>query len=265
MQADLKAIQATGGFGASVMTAVTAQNTLGVTDIEELPPSIVTAQFDAVFADISVAACKSGMLANKAIIRAVADSLRRYKPRFYVLDPVMVSSSGHVLLQESAIEALKRELFPLATVVTPNVPEAERLTGRTIRSARDAEEAGRALLDYGPGAVLVKGGHLEQDRATDILVTWNKTQSFPGDYIEGRRTHGAGCAYASAIATLLGRGKPLAEAIRIAKSYVTEAIREGPAIGGGGQPLDHLFYMRHTDPAVWQERLSLKESRNESL
>ena len=184
IQADLRSISANGGFGGSVVTAVTAQNTQAVTMAEELPTALIEAQFDAVFSDIPVAAVKTGMLASSSVIETVATALRRYRPPFFVLDPVMVSKSGYRLLEDEAKGALREKLFPLATVITPNVHEAEALTRREVRSRGDAEDAGRQLLEDGPGAVLIKGGHLLTDRATDVLVTPDGVEVFPGEWID---------------------------------------------------------------------------------
>ena len=263
IQADLRSISANGGFGGSVVTAVTAQNTQAVTMAEELSTALIEAQFDAVFSDLPVAAVKTGMLASSPVIETVAASLRKYRSPFFVLDPVMVSKSGYRLLEDEAKGALREELFPLATVITPNVHEAEALTQRDVRSREDAEDAGRQLLQDGPGAVLIKGGHLLTDRATDILVTPDGVEVFPGEWIDTKHTHGTGCTYSAAIATHLARGRSLSEAVGVSKAYVTEAIRNGIAIGQGAGPTDHFFYMRHDDSSAWARDLRLKESAEE--
>ena len=263
IQADLRAISANGGFGGSVVTAVTAQNTQAVTMAQELPLPLIEAQFDAVFDDISVAAVKTGMLASVPVIETVAAALRKRRPPLFVLDPVMVSKSGYSLLQEDAKDTLRRELFPLATVITPNVHEAEALTQREVRSLEDAEQAGRQLLRDGPGAVLVKGGHLLSERATDVLVTRQGVETFPGEWIDTKNTHGTGCTYSAAIATHLARGRSLSEAVSVSKAYVTEAIRNGLPIGGGSGPTDHFFYLRHGDAESWTRELRLGESGGE--
>ena len=263
IQADLRSISANGGFGASVVTAVTAQNTHSVTMAEELSPELISAQFDAVLGDLPVAAAKSGMLASNAVIEAVAAGLQRHPVPYFVLDPVMVSKSGSRLLNEDATDALRQRLFPLATVVTPNLHEAEVLGQRAVRSVKDAEEVGRLLLDYGPSAVLVKGGHLLAERATDVLVTSDGSQVIPGEWIDTTHTHGTGCTYSAAIATHLARGRPLLEAVKLAKGYVTEAIRSGFALGAGTGPTDHFFYLRRDDSERWTDRLSVRESRDE--
>ena len=264
IQADLRSISANGGFGGSVVTAVTAQNTAAVTMAEELSIPLIEAQFDAVFSDLPVAAVKTGMLAGSGVIGTVASALRKYRPPFFVLDPVMVSKSGYRLLEDEARGALREELFPLATVITPNVQEAEALTGREVRSLDDAEAAGRELLRDGPGAVLVKGGHLLTERATDVLVTSEGAQVFPGEWVDTNHTHGTGCTYSAAIATHLARGRSLGDAVGLSKAYVTEAIRNGIAIGQGAGPTDHFFYLRHGDTSAWARDLRLRESGGES-
>lgn len=255
IQADLKTISACGGYGASVITAVTAQNTCAVTAVVELAPDMVRAQIDAVFADLSVEAVKSGMLSSRRIVETVAAALREYRPRHYVLDPVMISKTGFALLSPDAVEALRRELVPLCTLVTPNAHEAEALTGLPVTTPDEAERAGRRLLAAGAVAVLVKGGHLRERPATDVLVTPEGSRVFPGEFVDARHTHGTGCTYSAAIATQLARGRSLVEAIRIAKEYVTEAIRGGLALGRGVGPTDHFFFLRGGDRDRWLERL----------
>jgi hydroxymethylpyrimidine/phosphomethylpyrimidine kinase len=244
IQADLKAISANGGYGASVITAVTAQNTRGVTAAAELDLDLIRAQADAVLGDLQVGAVKSGMLASAAVIETVAKVLRDHRPPHYVLDPVMVSKTGFALLRPEAVGALRESLLPLATLLTPNVHEARALTGLPVRTPAEAEAAGRRLLAAGAGAVLVKGGHLEERPATDVLVTATGVRVFPGEYLDARHTHGTGCTYSAAIATQLAHGWPLEEAIARAKAYVTEAIRAGLPVGHGTGPTDHFFFLR---------------------
>src|SRR5262245_8686434 len=244
IQADLKAISANGGYGASVITAVTAQNTRGVTAAAELDLDLIRAQADAVFGDLRVGAVKSGMLASTAVIETVGKILRDHRPPYYVLDPVMISKTGFALLRSEAVAALEETLLPLATLVTPNVHEAEALTGRPVRTLADAEAAGRRLLAGGAQAVLVKGGHLEERPATDLLVTREGVRAFAGEHILARHTHGTGCTYSAAIATQLALGRPLEDAIARAKAYITEAIRAGLPVGQGIGPTDHFFYLR---------------------
>ena len=263
IQADLRSISANGGFGASIITTITAQNTVAVTMSQEMAPAMIEAQFDAVFSDIRVAAVKTGMLASQQVIESVAAALRKYRPVFYVLDPVMVSKSGYRLVEEGAMTALRRELFPMATVITPNVQEAEALSGSEVRSLKDAESVGRRLLDYGPAAVLVKGGHLINERATDVLVPDDGSETFPGEWIDTRHTHGTGCTYSAAIATHLARRRSLSEAVRLSKADVKKAIRSGIPIGEGVGPTDHFFYLRRDHGSVWTEHLGLDRSGDE--
>jgi hydroxymethylpyrimidine/phosphomethylpyrimidine kinase len=256
IQADLKAISANGGYGATVITAITAQNTRAVTQAQEIDPALIRAQADAVFDDLSVAAVKTGMLASAAVIETVAKALRDYGPPPYVLDPVMVSKTGFALLQPEAVAALRQALLPLATLVTPNVHEAGALTGLRVRTPAEAEAAGRRLVEAGAAAVLVKGGHLESAPATDVLVTRAGVRIFPGEHVDARHTHGTGCTYSAAIATQLAHGRPLEEAIARAKAYVTEAIRGGLPVGRGVGPTDHFFYLRRPGACqAWLDRL----------
>lgn len=244
IQADLKAISANGGYGASVITAITAQNTRGVTAAAEVDLDLIRAQADAIFGDLRVAAVKTGMLASAGVIETVAKALRDHQPPHYVLDPVMISKTGFPLLRPEAISALSELLLPLATLVTPNVHEAQALTGLEVRTPAQAEAAGRKLVAAGARAVLVKGGHLEEQRATDILVTRAGVRVFPGEHLDAVHTHGTGCTYSAAIATHLAHGRSLEDAIARAKAYVTEAIRGGLPVGQGIGPTDHFFYLR---------------------
>ena len=257
IQADLKAISANGGYGASVITAITAQNTRGVTAATELDLDLIRAQADAVFGDLRVSAVKTGMLASAAVIETVAKALRDHRPPHFVLDPVMVSKTGFPLLRPDAVGALRDTLLPMATLLTPNVHEARALTGLPVRTPAEAEAAGRQLLAAGAGAVLVKGGHLEESPATDVLVTAQGVRVFPGEHLDARHTHGTGCTYSAAIATQLAHGRPLEDAIGRAKAYVTEAIRAGLPIGGGIGPTDHFFYLRRPGQCEpWAARLA---------
>jgi hydroxymethylpyrimidine/phosphomethylpyrimidine kinase len=257
IQADLKAVAANGGYGACVITAVTAQSTRGVTAAAELDLDLIRAQADAVFGDLKVAAVKTGMLASAAVIETVAKILRDWRPPHYVLDPVMVSKTGFALLRPEAVAALGEALLPLATLVTPNVHEAQVLTGTRIRTLAEAEEAGRRLVAAGAPAVLVKGGHLEERPGTDVLVTPTGVRIFSGEHVDARHTHGTGCTYSAAIATQLAHGRSLEDAIVQAKAYVTEAIRAGLPVGQGIGPTDHFFYLRRPGECEgWLERLA---------
>ena len=244
IQADLKAMEANGVFAASVITAVTAQNTQAVTAAFDLPLDVIEAQLDAVADDFSFGAVKTGMLSSAAIIGLVARKVREHGFAPLVVDPVMISKSGFALLQPDAVEALKADLLPLATVVTPNVHEAERLADVEIRTRADAEAAARAIHALSGGAVLVKGGHLDgEPDAVDVLFDGAGVHAYRSERIATRHTHGTGCTYASAIAAWLARGESLPEAVRRAKAYVTEAIRHGLAIGHGHGPTGHFYFL----------------------
>src|SRR3954466_3713142 len=239
VQADLKTFSALGVFGMSAITAITAQNTLGVTAVFELPPEIVAAQIDAVVTDIGVDAAKTGMIANSEIIRVVAAKVREHGIKTLVVDPVMIATSGDRLLHEDAVEALRTELLPLATVVTPNLPEAGVLIGREVSSLADMREAARATVGLGVRSVIVKGGHLDGD-AIDIFFDGEQFLELPAPRIETTSTHGTGCSLASGIAALLARGEPLDQAISGAKAYVTAAIEKAYPIGHGHGPIHHF-------------------------
>ncbi|MBI2166325.1 MAG: bifunctional hydroxymethylpyrimidine kinase/phosphomethylpyrimidine kinase [Chloroflexi bacterium] len=240
IQADLKTFSALGVYGASVITAVTAQNTLSVTAIHELPPEIVAAQIDAVVTDIGADAVKTGMLSSSLIIQIVAQKIREHRLPNLVVDPVMVAKSGDRLLKEEAVQALKIMLLPLATVVTPNVPEAQVLTGRPIQSPKDAREAARAILALGPRSVVLKGGHLPGD-ATDLFYDGHQFHELSAPRVNTTSTHGTGCTFASAIAAGLAKGLPLDQALAQAKEYVTEALRLAFPLGQGHGPVHHFY------------------------
>jgi hydroxymethylpyrimidine/phosphomethylpyrimidine kinase len=240
IQADLKTFAAFRVFGMSVLTAVTAQNSLGVQGVFDLPPQFVARQIDSVLGDFGADAVKTGMLSTAPIVEAVAERLRHWRAGPVVVDPVMIAKSGDPLLQPEARAALVRALLPLATVVTPNLPEAAALADRPVDSEIDMEEAARRILTLGPQAVLVKGGHLKES-ATDILWDGRTLTRFPAPHLDTPHTHGTGCTYASAIAANLARGRDLVEAIRDAKAYVTAAIRAGFAPGRGVGVLRHFI------------------------
>jgi hydroxymethylpyrimidine/phosphomethylpyrimidine kinase len=239
IQADLKTFSALGVFGMSALTAITAQNTLGVTAVFELPPDIVAAQIDAVVTDIGVDAAKTGMIANSEIIKVVAAKVREHGVSTLVVDPVMVATSGDRLLREEAVAALRTELLPLATVVTPNLPEAGVLIGREISSPAEMHDAARAIVGLGARSVVVKGGHLDGD-AVDVFYDGQRFLELPARRIETTSTHGTGCTLASAIAALLAKGEPLEQAITQAKVYVTAAIERAYPIGHGHGPVHHF-------------------------
>jgi phosphomethylpyrimidine kinase len=246
IQADLKAMEANGVFGASALAAVTAQNTEEVSRAHDLPPSLVAAQIDAVVGDMDVQAAKTGMLSAPPIIETVADRVATHDLRPFVVDPVMISKTGFKLLQDEAIDTLVNDLLPLATLVTPNVHEAEHLTDVEIDTPDDLRAAGAALLEHGPDAVLVKGGApVRGRRCGDVLVDGETGRRFQAPRIDTEHTHGTGCTYASAIAAHLAKGHDLGAAVDRAKRYVTGAIRHALPLGHGRGPTNHFF---HLDP-----------------
>jgi hydroxymethylpyrimidine/phosphomethylpyrimidine kinase len=238
IQADLKTFQALGVYGASTLTAVTAQNTLGVTAVHDIPVDVITAQIDAVADDIGVDAAKTGMLSSAAIIAAVADRVRHWRLEQLVVDPVMVAKSGDRLLRDDAVKALVRELLPLAMVLTPNLPEAEVLVGRPLSKDDDIREAAKELVDLGPRAVVMKGGH-RSGNATDILYDGRGFTIFDCERFETPNTHGTGCTFSAAIAAGLAQGLSVLEAVGDAKRYVSEAIRCAGPLGAGHGPVAH--------------------------
>ncbi len=240
IQADLKTFSALGVFGTSALTAITAQNTRAVTAVFELPAAIVAAQIDAVVVDIGADAVKTGMIASSELIRVVAAKLREHGLRTLVVDPVMVAKSGDRLLREEAVEALRRELIPLATVVTPNLPEAEVLVGRPVETLDDMRAAAADIVELGARSVVVKGGHLASD-PIDLFYDGERAFELPARRIETTSTHGTGCTFASAIAALLARGENLEAAVRGAKDYVTTAIERAYPVGHGHGPVHHFY------------------------
>ena len=240
IQADLRTFAALGVYGTSVLTAISAQNTLEVTEVLEVPVSTVRSQIEAVLSDIGADAVKTGLLASPAIIEAVAEKLREYGLANLVVDPVVVAEGGDRLLQEDAVDALRTLLIPLAKVVTPNIPEAEVLTGREIRSIDDARDAARAMVSMGAGAAVVTGGHLEGP-ATDILFDGEETRAVTSPRVTTTSDRGTGCTFASAITAGLAKGLSVREAVAEAKTYVTSSIRHAYPIGHGRGPLNHFF------------------------
>lgn len=238
IQADIKTMIMNGVYAMSVITALTAQNTTGVFGIQESPVEFVDQQIDCVFQDIFPDAVKIGMLSSPEIMHHVAAGLQKYEARHIVLDPVMVSTSGHRLMQKEAEETLQKELFPLAEVITPNIPEAEVLTGLKITDADSMELAARAISNEFHISVLLKGGHRVED-ANDLLYTDGKTQWLKGERIDNPNTHGTGCTLSSAIASNLAKGYDLTDSVIRAKSYLTDALRADLNLGKGSGPLDH--------------------------
>ena len=240
IQADLKTFACHGVYGTSVLTAVTAQNTREVTLVHEVPPEVVTAQIDAVLVDIGADAVKTGMLSSSPIIEAVVEALERHGVTRLVVDPVMVAKSGDRLLRMEAVKSLRALLLPLATVVTPNVPEAEVLAEMTIENGDDARRAAVRIYEQGAGAVVVKGGHL-LGPAVDRLYDGHNFKEFSAPRVDTKNTHGTGCTFASAIAAGLAKGMILEEAVKGAKDFVTEAMRQSYSVGHGHGPLNHFF------------------------
>jgi hydroxymethylpyrimidine/phosphomethylpyrimidine kinase len=241
IQADLKTFAAHGVYGTSAVTAVTAQNTRGVRSWLALPPALVREQIEAVMDDIGADAVKIGMLANAAIVQTVAATVRALKLENVVLDPVMVAKGGDRLLEVSAVDAIRESLIPVAHVVTPNAPEAEVLTGMSLRSEADIREAGRRILAMGPRVVLLKGGHIAGDESVDVAFTPAETFELRGPRIHTTSTHGTGCTLSSAIAANLALGMAEREALQRAREYVEGAIRHAPGLGGGHGPLNHFW------------------------
>lgn len=245
IQADLKTFSAVGCFGMSVITALTAQNTKGVTGIHAVPPSFAEEQMEAVFTDIGADAVKIGMLYSAELIEVVARQLKKHGADKIVLDPVMVAQSGDKLLQDDAIDAIKVHLMPLAQVVTPNLPEAAVLLGRELSKLEDLQQAVRDLARYGSRSVLLKGGHSDDDRSTDFLYLTpeDRLVVLESDRIETHNNHGTGCTLSSAIASYLAKGFTTEDAVRKAKLYITEAIRAGAGykLGNGHGPVHHFF------------------------
>lgn len=245
IQADIKAISATGSFACSAITAITSQNTLGVSAIFPVPLQHVEQQLDAVFSDLHVVAVKVGMLADAEIIRVVTAKILQYQPRFLVVDPVMVATSGDLLLEQAAISTLKQSLLPLADLITPNLPEGAALTGRPIPNNEDDMTHMIAdLRQLGAGAILLKGGHLEQDaQSTDLLITPDRVERLSSKRIATRNTHGTGCTLSSAIASYLAQGNVLHKAVHLGKQYISQAIAHADEldIGQGHGPVHHFF------------------------
>lgn len=244
IQADLKTFSALGVYGTSAITAITAQNTQGVSGVSSVAPEMVCAQIDAIFSDIEVDAVKIGMLHSPEIIRAVSRMLGKYQPRFTILDPVMIATSGDKLIQDDCVNLILTELFPKATLVTPNLDEAEFLTGMKITDTKTLELAGKKLLAYGCKAILMKGGHLPSDEMTDLLIYADGTTLlFSEKKIDSKNTHGTGCTFSSAIAAHLAKGYSLETAVSESKKFITEAIRSGADFqtGKGHGPLNHFF------------------------
>ena len=242
VQADLKTFAALGVYGASALTAITAQNTVAVTAVHELPIDLIAAQIEAVVSDIGVDAVKTGMLSSSEIVEVVARELDRLGIKNLVVDPVMVAKSGDPLLRQEAVDSVRTLLVPLACIVTPNVPEAETLTGMKVETDEDMREAARRIIGMGARAVVVKGGHREGP-ATDLFYDGTEFVEFTSDRFDTVNTHGTGCTFASATAAGLAQGKSVVEAVAQAKEYVTEAIRNSYPLGQGHGPVHHFWQL----------------------
>ena len=243
IQADMKTMSAHGVYAMTAITALTAQNTTGVTGIFEVTPEFLSDQLDAVFTDIFPDAVKIGMMSSAALIRVIARKLTTYQARHIVVDPVMVATSGSKLIQDEAIDTLKNELLPIAEVVTPNIPEAEILSGMEIRCPQDMEQAARAISETYHCAVLLKGGHDLND-ANDLLYKDGTSTWFHGRRIDNPNTHGTGCTLSSAIASNLACGMELEDAVRSAKAYISGALAAMLNLGKGRGPMNHLFDLK---------------------
>jgi hydroxymethylpyrimidine/phosphomethylpyrimidine kinase len=247
IQADLKTFTALGVYGASVITALTAQNTLGVTGVFGIPPAFIAQQLDAVASDLNIRSVKTGMLGDTATVEAVADGIKRYRFKSVVVDPVMVATSGDVLLAPDAIDAVRSRLIPLATLITPNLHEAAKLLNTGLaRDVSQMEEQGRRLLDFGPGAVLIKGGHATGSQAIDVLVTQTGQTHISAPRVETHNTHGTGCTLSAAIVAYMALGQNLDDSVRQAKTFLTQALLAARTqiLGSGAGPVDHLGAFR---------------------
>jgi hydroxymethylpyrimidine/phosphomethylpyrimidine kinase len=252
IQADLKTFSALGVYGTSALAAITAQNTVGVRAIFELPPDLVAAQIDAVIEDVGADAVKTGMLGSTPLIEVVADRIRAHGLGTLVVDPVMVAKSGDTLLQPEAVAALRDLLLPLALVVTPNRPEAEVLTGRPVGSLAQARDAARALIDLGARNAVVKGGHADGP-AIDVLFDGREFREYSAPRLDSRHTHGTGCTFASAIAAELAKGAPVPDAVARAKEYLTAALQHAPGLGHGHGPVHHFWAIWKDEPLAASE------------
>ncbi len=245
IQADLKTFTVHKVYGMSVVTSITAQNTESVLGIINLSPEFIGLQLVAVISDIGVDAAKTGMLANTATIKALSQKIKQYNIKKLVVDPVMVSKSGAKLLESSAVTSLKNDLIPIAFIVTPNIPEAEVISGIKIKTIEDMKESAEIIRDLGPENVLIKGGHLENNReATDILYDGTDYFEISTRWIKTKNTHGTGCTYSAAICANLAKGIGVIDAVSNAKDYVTEAIEKSLAIGKGHGPLNHYYNIK---------------------
>jgi len=243
IQADLKTIAALGGYGTSVITALTAQNTHTVSKIHEIPTDMIKAQYEAIMDDIGASAIKIGMLSSTSIINTVAELIKQQPAPHIVIDPVMVSKSGAQLLQDDAIDALVNELLPLCTLLTPNIPEVEKLTGSSVSTDEEIQNAAIELKEKGVRASLIKGGHLNRTNIMNTLYDGDNFHKFTTERLKNTYTHGTGCTLSSAIATYLGKNISLAQAVELGIEYVSEGMTHGYMVGGGANPLNHMHVL----------------------
>ncbi|MFR6344078.1 MAG: bifunctional hydroxymethylpyrimidine kinase/phosphomethylpyrimidine kinase [Christensenellales bacterium] len=241
IQADLKTFAAHGVYGMSVIVSVVAENTERVISIEDISPKVICDQIDAVFTDIDVHAVKVGMLSGAEQMQAVAQRLSQYRPQNVVIDPVMVAKGGCALMQPEALDTMRRLILPLADILTPNLPEAEALSGMQIRSDKDMQKAAQAMMQMGAKSVVIKGGHLTGKESADVLFDGNSFLTFVSPRIDTKNTHGTGCTFSSAIAANLANGMARAEAVKAAKRYITGAIEHALPIGHGHGPTHHFY------------------------
>lgn len=240
IQADLKTITVHGMYGESVITALTAQNTMGVSDVMPVSPNFLAEQLESVFSDIVPDAVKVGMISNAVQIEVLVSCFQKYHPKHIVIDTVMVSTSGRKLMEPEAIQVYSEKLLPFAEIYTPNIPETELLTGRKIKTKAERLTAAKLLSEQYPGAVLIKGGH-DEKKADDLLYRKKQASWFPQEHIENNNTHGTGCTLSSAIACGLAKGLGIEESVKYAKGYITGAIRNGMNLGKGNGPLNHMY------------------------
>lgn len=259
IQADLKTITVLGGYGMSAVTALTAQNTVGVKGVHPVPVDFIRLQMEAVLSDIGADAAKTGMLATPEIVVAVAEELKRFRVELLVVDPVMVAKSGDALLSEAARQTLRDTLLPLAYLVTPNLPEASVLCGFPVKDLESMEEAARRIRDMGPRYVLIKGGHLEKE-AVDLFFDGTSFERYEARRLSNRNTHGTGCTYSAALATLLGQGLAVGEAVLEAKKFITRAISQGLPLGAGHGPTNPYAHVR-----LFKEREAVLRMTQEAL
>lgn len=240
IQADLKTFSAHGVFGMSVIVSVVAENTSRVISVEDVSPEMIKAQIDAVFEDIEVNAVKVGMLSSEICMKAVAEKLHQYTPKYTVIDPVMIAKGGHALMKPESLETLKTEIIPLAYLLTPNIPEAETITGMTIKTYEDTQKVAKIIHSLGAKNVMIKGGHLSGD-AVDLLYDGKDFYTFTTERIDTKNTHGTGCTFSSAITANLANGLTLNNSIEKAKQYITTAIKHSLPIGHGHGPTNHFY------------------------